>query len=167
MKLELLDISLAPLTSYEFFPGLEKIFDRNDIIMFMTEPLKSPPQRVLPGVLSRIKNVYLAWHKIHVILPQVNRYTLGNKIDKLFLEIIESIAVATFSPREKQSIHLENSSRKLEVLKILLMVLWEIKSIDNKKYILISEPLDEVGKMIGGWLNQMIKQNSPAKAEEK
>jgi len=75
--------------------------------------------------------------------------------------------VATFSPREKQSIHLENSSRKLEVLKILLMVLWEIKSIDNKKYILISEPLDEVGKMIGGWLNQMIKQNSPAKAEEK
>ena len=49
MKLELLDISLAPLTSYEFFPGLEKIFDRDDIIMSMTEPLKSPPPTSFAG----------------------------------------------------------------------------------------------------------------------
>ncbi|MFA6404757.1 MAG: hypothetical protein WCW03_02045 [Candidatus Paceibacterota bacterium] len=57
------------------------------------------------------------------------------------------------------------------------MILWETKSIDDKKYIALSVKLDEVGKMLGGWSGQLIKststktivnkQNSPAKAGEK
>ena len=44
------------------------------------------------------------------------------------------------------------------------MVLWETKSIDNKKYELLSVPLEEVGKMLGGWLGQTEKsQNSNIK----
>jgi hypothetical protein len=42
------------------------------------------------------------------------------------------------------------------------MVLWETKSIDNKKYIALSLQLDEIGKMLGGWNGQLSKQNSPA-----
>lgn len=40
------------------------------------------------------------------------------------------------------------------------MILWETKSLDNKKYINLSTPLAEVGKMLGGWNGQLIKQNS-------
>lgn len=47
------------------------------------------------------------------------------------------------------------------------MILWETKSIDNKKYIALSEKINGIGKMLGGWNGQLIKQNSPAKAEEK
>jgi hypothetical protein len=42
------------------------------------------------------------------------------------------------------------SIRKIDTLKILLMILWETKSIDNKKYIVLSISLEEVGRMIGG-----------------
>jgi hypothetical protein len=41
------------------------------------------------------------------------------------------------------------------------MILWEIKSIDTKKYIALSEPIHEIGKMLGGWNGQLNKQNSP------
>ena len=41
------------------------------------------------------------------------------------------------------------------------MVLWETKSLDNKKYIVLSEKLEEIGKMLGGWNGQIQKQNSP------
>ena len=45
---------------------------------------------------------------------------------------------------------------------------WDIKALDNKKYIALSEALSEPGKMLGGWYNQLIKQNSPTeKAGEK
>jgi len=47
------------------------------------------------------------------------------------------------------------------------MVLWETKSIDNKKYIALSVKIDEIGKMLGGWNGQLSKQNSPTKAGEK
>jgi hypothetical protein len=40
------------------------------------------------------------------------------------------------------------------------MLIWETKSLDNKKYIALSVKLDEVGKMLGGWSGQIIKQNS-------
>jgi len=41
------------------------------------------------------------------------------------------------------------------------MVLWETKTLDNKKYILLSQKLDEIGKMLGGWYGNVVKQNSP------
>jgi len=37
-------------------------------------------------------------------------------------------------------------------MKFLIKLLWEIKSLDNKKYIHLSAPLMEIGKMIGAWL---------------
>lgn len=41
------------------------------------------------------------------------------------------------------------------------MVLWETKSLDDKKYIYLSTKLEEIGKMLGGWNGQIQKQNSP------
>ena len=55
--------------------------------------------------------------------------------------------------------------RKVDTLKVLLMVLWETQSINNKKYIALSIPIEEIGKMLGGWSGQLTKQtgdkNSP------
>jgi len=121
----------------------------------------------LPGVLEKIKCAYVVWHKTHIILPQVNRYTLGNKIDKLFIEIIGNVSAASFLPKEERLPDVRKSIRKLDVLKILLMVLWETKSITNKKYIEISSFLDEIGRMLGGWRNQILKQNSQTEVWEK
>lgn len=47
--------------------------------------------------------------------------------------------------------------RKVDTIKVLLLILWEIKSIDNKKYIALSSSLEEVGKMLGGWNGQLEK----------
>ena len=46
-------------------------------------------------------------------------------------------------------------------------MLWEIKALETKKYIALSEPLVTAGKQLGGWHGQLIKQNSPTKAGEK
>lgn len=47
------------------------------------------------------------------------------------------------------------------------MILWETKSLDTKKYIALSEILDEVGKMLGGWNGQLAKNSAPPKRGEK
>ncbi|MEK7134943.1 MAG: four helix bundle protein [Patescibacteria group bacterium] len=49
---------------------------------------------------------------------------------------------------------------KLDLLKFFLQISWEVKVLDNKKFILLSEKLNEIGKMIGGWLRQLTKENS-------
>lgn len=46
------------------------------------------------------------------------------------------------------------------------MVLWETKSLDDKKYIALSVKIEEIGRMLGGWNGQLSKQNSPYKEEK-
>jgi len=84
-------------------------------------------------------------------------------VDTLFVKIIEVLATASFLLREEKLPYICLSIRKVDTLKIFLMMLWETKSIDNKKYIILSEKIDEIGRMLGGWSGQLQKQNSPNK----
>lgn len=119
-------------------------------------------------VLAKVKSCYLIWITFYQTLPKIHKYSLGQKIDILFIEIIEAISTATFLSREEKSPWVRLAIRKIDTLKILLMVLWEAKSIDDKKYIALSVKIEEIGKMLGGWNGQLQKQNSPAvKAREK
>jgi len=77
---------------------------------------------------------------------------LGSKIDSLFLETIEQIIRASYSDKMEKLAFLKAASTKLDLLKFFLQLAWEIKSLDNKKYILLSEKLNEIGKMLGGWI---------------
>ena len=114
-------------------------------------------------VLEKIKSSYKTWHEYHATLPKTHRYSLGQRVDTLFIEIIESVAGAAFISRQEKLPYVKLAIRKLDALKILLLILWETKSLDNKKYIALSVKVDEVGRMLGGWNGQLMKA-SAAKA---
>lgn len=118
--------------------------------------------RLLP-VLQRVKSAYLLWFGYYQTIPKTHRYTLGQRIDTLFIETIEAIATASFLGRTEKLPYVRRAIQKTDTLKILLMILWETKSLDNKKYIALSIKIDEIGKMLGGWNGQLSKQNSPHK----
>jgi len=122
-----------------------------------------------------LKSAYLLWHEYHQSLAKASRFSLGLKIDNLFVETIETVASASFLSPVDKAPYVRLAIRKMDTLKVLLLVLWEAKSLDTKKYIALSLKLEEIGKMLGGWNGQLArssqqifnKQNSPAKAEEK
>jgi hypothetical protein len=68
---------------------------------------------------------------------------------------MELLYVASFLPKEQKSPYLQEAVGKLDMLKFFLQLGWEIKVLDNSKYVALSEPLDEVGRMLGGWLRQV------------
>ena len=111
--------------------------------------------------------MYLFWYSIFHVVQKPHRYTLAPKIDTLFIELIEMIASASFVKKTDKIIYLRTAIRKLDTLKILLHILWETRSLDTKKYELLSVPIDEIGKMLCGWLGQVEKQNSPKEPGEK
>jgi hypothetical protein len=123
---------------------------------------KAPPNSLLP-VLEHIKQAYLLWHTYHSILPKTHRYSIGNKIDKLWVELIEAISAAAFLPKHEKLPYLRLGIRKLDTLKLFLLILWESKSLETKQFIRISEQLETIGKMLGGWYGQVEKQNSATK----
>jgi len=132
-----------------------------------SQTMKAPPPRILP-VMRKIKEAYLIWHGYYKELPKEYRYSIGLRIDTLFVEIIEAIAAATFLSPEEKYPYVRLAIKKLDALKVLLMILWETKSIDDKKYIALSVKLEEIGQNLGGWSGQIVsqnaKQNSPKSA---
>lgn len=116
-------------------------------------------------IIHKLIEIYKLWQEFLPNFPKSSKYTLGEKVDRYFLETIELIYLASYQPAEKKLVYIEKSSSKLDLTKFFLRIAWETKSLDNRKYILLSEKLDEIGKMLGGWIRQ-IKEKLPPKTEE-
>lgn len=125
----------------------------------------TPPQRSFktPTLLSKATAVYFIWNNFYRSLPKIHKYTLGQKIDGAFIEMIATLATALFTATTEKQPVVESTIQKNETLKILLMIIWESKSLDDKKYLELSEKINEIGRMLGGWNGSLIKQNSPDK----
>ncbi|OGY41833.1 MAG: hypothetical protein A2Y82_00680 [Candidatus Buchananbacteria bacterium RBG_13_36_9] len=116
--------------------------------------------QLLP-ILQKAKESYVLWYGCCQTLAKNHRYTLGQKVDNLFCDLIEAIVTACFLNRQEKLPYIRHAIKKSDTLKIFLMILWEIKSLDNKKYLELSIKLEEIGRMLGGWQGQILKQNSP------
>jgi len=119
-----------------------------------------PDNWQLIPLLQKTKNFYLSWYNCYKTLPKEHRYTLGSKIDNILIDLIEAISAASFLARVEKQPQIKTALRKTDTIKILLLILWETKSLDNKKYLSLSEQINEIGRMLGGWNGQLIK-NSP------
>ncbi|HBL51931.1 MAG TPA: diversity-generating retroelement protein Avd [Candidatus Blackburnbacteria bacterium] len=90
--------------------------------------------------------------------PKTKRYTLGQKLDNITLEILEllfSVPVA-----QNKILALQQISIKLDLLKVLLRIAKDIQAISNKNYLELETILQEIGRMLGGWI-RAVKQSSP------
>ena len=106
--------------------------------------------------------LYIEWHTIlshHVKKPL--RYSLGIRIDALFAEVIEIIALALFSPIENRILYITRAIGKNDTLKFMLFAIYELKGIEEKQFVSLSVKAEEIGRMLYGWKNQTIKKTTP------
>lgn len=103
------------------------------------------------AVIEHILGTYKMWYGYRDNLPKKAKYGLGERIDSRFIQVLELLQVATYqTPREKIPT-LERALSGVDTLKFLLRIGWELRVLDNKKYEIVSERLNEAGRQIGGW----------------
>ena len=86
------------------------------------------------------------------LFPKKDRYSLGQNIENTTLEIFEYFFQITHLSGQEKLFLLQKTSNKLDILKILIRLAKDVQAIDNKKYLQLEQLLQEVGKMLGGWL---------------
>ncbi len=91
--------------------------------------------------------------------PKKSREVLGQKIESTILELLELISQASFTDQSHKIDNLLNASIKLDFLKVLFRLAFDLKIIDQKKYILLEEKLQEMGRMLGGWIKSLKTSN--------
>lgn len=101
--------------------------------------------------MVKIKEGYLYWLSVVPHFPKSSRFTLGQRIDERFLDLIENSYSAYFSSKENKETNIARCIFILDKLKYLISVAWEGKLISNKHFEELATKLEEAGKMFGGW----------------
>ena len=78
--------------------------------------------------------------------PKKDRYAIG------ILGLIEDIITASQLSKSEKVPTLQAASIKLDILKVLIRCCKDLKIVDNKNYLLLEAQLQEIGKMLGGWI---------------
>ncbi|HEY4484558.1 MAG TPA: four helix bundle protein [Candidatus Paceibacterota bacterium] len=104
--------------------------------------------------MQKLILVYKIWHSCWIHFDKLTKFGLGSKIESLFIETIQNIFSASYKNKDVKSGYLNKASDAFDLLKFLLQIMWEMEILDNKKYITLSCHLEEIGKMLGGWLKQ-------------
>jgi hypothetical protein len=115
-------------------------------------------QPKLPSITIKILESYKLWHELRKNLEKFNKYSIGIKIDNLYVEIIERLFQAQYISKEKKAEVLQFATIKLDTLKFFVFTLLEIKGTSEEMYLKLNDTLEEVGKMLYGWKQQALKQ---------
>lgn len=86
--------------------------------------------------------------------PKNQRFILGQRVENIILRILEGIIEAN---QERNKIpYLKKISIELDKLRILIRLSKDLRFISIKQYQFAAEKVNEIGKMLGGWLKSSI-----------
>lgn len=134
--------------------------------MKSTPPPHIQQPKLIPVVL-KLKDAYGLWQQYLAHFPKANRFTLGSKIDDVFLAAIQYCFLASYSAQPEKHILVDRGITQVDLLKLLLQLAWDIKALDTNKYAHLSEHLVEIGRMLGGWRRQIMNKTPAHAGREK
>ncbi len=92
--------------------------------------------------------------------PQRQRFLLGDRIQTAGLDILEGLIEATYSRGGRLRV-LETVNIRLEKLRILFRIAMELRYLDLRRYEHAARSLDEIGRLVGGWMKAQRGQTAP------
>jgi hypothetical protein len=84
---------------------------------------------------------------------------LGERCQNTLLEILELLILAYAKSTPSKRLILGKADTQLKVLQYLVRVCYDVKAINKKQYLVLQALLQEIGKMLGGWIKS-IQQTS-------
>jgi len=103
-------------------------------------------------IFKKTYELYKTFYSYRNTVSKQDRYTLWQRCENLILDVLESILWASQLSKTDKLPILKKASLWLNFLRVFLRLSKEVKAIDNKKYTLLQEIVDEIGRMLGGWI---------------
>jgi len=106
-------------------------------------------------IIHRTYELYRELHELQKTIPKMERFTLWVRCEDTTLKILEGLIRVGYIPQELRASQLVTVSTEVDLLKVFLRLSVDVKAITQKKSIPIQEKLDEIGRMLGGWLKSL------------
>jgi len=96
--------------------------------------------------------MYKLFYSYLANFPKKDKYALGLRCENALLELLQTLMLATSVPKTEKLLILHKASVKLDVAKVFIRLCKDVKILDNKKYLALESSLQEIGRMLGGWI---------------
>lgn len=155
-------VSAFAFPSHKLSPRFNEIFDGDDILIGMSEllPRSNPPPKLLP-VLERAKTAYKIWLVVHRKMARSERFGIGDRIDALWLDLLDSLRKAAYAPTGQKIVSLDEVLHTVDAVRFFIQIAWESKLMAQGHFIALGKDTEEIGRMVGGWKRGLLAKNPP------
>ena len=103
-------------------------------------------------IFKKSYDLYKTFYSYRIDVSKQDRYTIWQRSENCILELIEAILLASQLNKADKLPVLETASVKLNILRVLIRLTKDVKAIDNRRYLALETDIDEIGRMLGGWI---------------
>ena len=82
--------------------------------------------------------------------PRQHRFVLGERLERNLYDLLETLIQAKYS-RERKPL-LDAANLKLEILRFQVRLAKDLQCLKTTSYGFAAKQIDEIGKLVGGWL---------------
>ena len=82
--------------------------------------------------------------------PKTQKFLLGDRIQTTALDVLEGLIEATYTKARRPL--LTDVNVQIEKLRFLFRLSADLRYLDLRRYELAARHLDEIGRLVGGWL---------------
>ncbi len=89
--------------------------------------------------------------------PRDQRFLLGDRIENHILDVLELLVSANYSKNKLG--YLREANLKIELLRFLWRLSLDLKYLNTRRYEFVSKKLNDIGRLVGGWIRQQKAKN--------
>lgn len=94
-------------------------------------------------------------------MPKSERFGLGQKIDQIFITLLETLHRASFTSGTAKISLLGEALLAIDSLRFFIQLCWELKLIPTAQFSAIGQEVEAIGKMVGGWRKGLLTKTPP------
>ena len=110
------------------------------------------PTEIEIPILKKSYELYKLFHEYRKVVPKQDRYTIWERSENALLDMLECFLDAGYTKSSNKQLLLEKGSTKLNLFRFLIRLMKDTKSLDTKRYLALQTLIDEIGRMLGGWI---------------
>lgn len=106
-------------------------------------------------IINRTYEVYKDSVDITNHLDKRWRYSLGQNLENSIMSLMQELIMAKNAPKPIKTNYLIKATSHLEISTLKLRLLLELDLANETKIFQMQDTLEEIGRMLGGWLRSL------------
>ena len=108
-------------------------------------------------IIHEIHNLYKELYNTRGQISKIDKFGIYLKVENIIIDCLELGITAALTARDKKITIVSKLKLQIEVAKRLIRLMWELKIITDKKYLLLEERALKISKMASGWIKYLNK----------